>query len=129
MNHKIIHTKNAPEPIGPYSQAVVSGNMIYTSGQIAIDPGSGELIAGGIEEQANRVLENLKAVLIAAGGSLTSVVKTTIYLKNIGDFLRVNDIYAGYFGNSMPARSTVEVSCLPKNALIEIDCVASIEQG
>ncbi len=126
MIRKIIHTKSAPEPIGPYSQAVVSGNTVYTSGQIAIDPETGELVTGDVAVQAVRVLENLKAVLSAAGASLDTVIKTTIYLKNMGDFPRVNEIYAGYFGASMPARSTVEVSRLPKDVLIEIDCIGLI---
>ena len=126
MNRKIIHTKAAPEPIGPYSQAVVSGNFIFTSGQIAIDPETGALVTGDVAIQANRVLKNLKAVMEAAGGSLDSVVKTTIYLQNMGDFPKVNEIYADYFGQSMPARSTVEVSCLPKNVLIEIDCIGLV---
>jgi 2-iminobutanoate/2-iminopropanoate deaminase len=126
MIRKIIHTRSAPEPIGPYSQAVVCGNMVYTSGQIAIDPETGELITGDVDAQAMRVLENLKAVLGAAGSSLDSVIRTTIYLKNMGDFPRVNEIYAGYFGKSMPARSTVEVSRLPKDVLIEIDCIGVI---
>jgi len=126
MNRKIIHTKAAPEPIGPYSQAVVSGNFIFTSGQIAIDPETGALVTGDVAIQANRVLKNLKAVMEAAGGSLDSVIKTTIYLQNMGDFPKVNEIYADYFGQSMPARSTVEVSCLPKNVLIEIDCIGLV---
>jgi len=128
MQRKIVNTKKAPAPIGPYSQAILSGNFIFTSGQIAIDPASGEIITGDIESQTVRVLENLKAVLRDAGGSIDSVLKTTIYLKNMDDFQRVNEIYARYFGHSMPARSTVEVSRLPKNVLIEIDCIATVDQ-
>ncbi len=129
MYRKIINTKEAPAPIGPYSQAILSGNFIFTSGQIAIDPASGEIITGDIASQTIQVLENLKAVLLNAGGSVNSVLKTTIYLKNMDDFQRVNEIYARYFGHSMPARSTVEVSRLPKNVLIEIDCIATVDVG
>ena len=129
MHRKIINTKKAPAPIGPYSQAILSGNFIFTSGQIAIDPASGEIITGDIESQTLQVLENLKAVLLSAGGSVNSVLKTTIYLKNMDDFQRVNEIYARYFGHSMPARSTVEVSRLPRTVLIEIDCIATVDAG
>ncbi len=121
---KIIKTDGAPAPIGPYSQAMESNGLIFTSGQIAIDPATNQLIEGGVEAQAERVFENLKAVLQAAGSDLEHVVKTTIYLKNMDDFVRVNEIYARYFGKALPARSTVEVSRLPKDVLIEVDCIA-----
>ncbi len=121
---KIIRTKQAPEPIGPYSQAVESNGLIFTSGQIAIDPTSNTLIEGDVVEQARQVFENLKAVLEAAGSDLEHVVKTTIYLKDMNDFVRVNEIYATYFGKAAPARSTVQVARLPKDVAIEVDCIA-----
>ncbi len=126
MERKIITTDRAPQPIGPYSQAIVAGSFIFTSGQIAIDPESGQLIDGGVEEQTVRVLENLKAVLEAAGSSMDQVVKTTIFLQNMADFSKVNEIYARYFGKALPARSTVEVGRLPKDVSIEIDCIATV---
>jgi len=126
MLKKIIETDKAPKPIGPYSQAVHFGDLLFTSGQIAINPETGELLNGNIEEQTNLVLENLKAVLSEAGSSLDKVIKTTIFLKDMNDFSKVNEIYSKYFGASKPARSTVEVSCLPKNVLVEIDCVAAV---
>lgn len=121
---KIIHSKRAPEPIGPYSQAIQLDNLIFASGQVAIDPETGNLINGDVKIQTKRVLENLRAVLEEAGASLDTVVKTTIYLKQMDDFAVVNEIYAGYFNRSLPARSTVEVARLPKDVLIEIDCIA-----
>ncbi len=121
---KIIHSKRAPEPIGPYSQAIQLDNLIFTSGQVAIDPETGNLINGDVKIQTKRVLENLRAVLEEAGASLDTVVKTTIYLKQMDDFAVVNEIYAGYFNRSLPARSTIEVARLPKDVLIEIDCIA-----
>lgn len=126
MLKKIIETSEAPKPIGPYSQAIKFGDLILTSGQIAIDPKTGELLNESIEKQTILVINNLKAVLNAAGSSLDKVIKTTIFLKDMNDFVKVNEIYAAYFNESKPARSTVEVSCLPKNVLIEIDCIAAI---
>ena len=123
MAVKFIKSQNAPEPIGPYSQAIEVNGFIFTSGQIALTP-DGKLIEGNIEAQARQVFENLKEVLTAAGSDLDHVVKTTIYLKNMSDFANVNDVYAGYFGKSLPARSTVEVSRLPKDVLVEVDCIA-----
>jgi 2-iminobutanoate/2-iminopropanoate deaminase len=120
-----IKTKNAPEAIGPYSQAVVHNNLVYCSGQIAIDPVTQDFIGGPIEVQAVRVLENLKAILEGAGSCLDNALKVTIYLKNMQDFAEVNKIYGEYFIQK-PARSTVEINALPKNALIEIDCIAAI---
>lgn len=123
---KEIITGNAPKAIGPYSQGVrTSGGFIFASGQIPLDPQTGELVAGGIAEQTERVLENLKAVLEADECSLEDVVKTTVYLKDIEDFAAMNTVYAKYFTNCPPARVCVEVARLPKDALIEIDCVAS----
>lgn len=120
---KTISTKNAPDAIGPYSQAINIGNIIYTSGQIPIDPKKGIIVSGGIEEQTEQVIKNLSAVLDAAGSSLTNVVKTTCFLKNINDFTAFNNIYARYFTNN-PARSCVEVAALPKDALVEIEVIA-----
>ncbi len=124
MRH-IINTANAPAPIGPYNQAIKSGHLIYTSGQIPIDPETGDLVAGGIREQTIQVFENLKAVLEAAGCSLADVIKTTVYLANMGDFPEFNVVYAEYFGEkNAPARSTVQVAALPKGSLVEIELVA-----
>ena len=122
-----VSTEKAPAAIGPYSQAVHSGEMIYTSGQIALDPAIGQLVEGGIREQTIRVLENLKAVLAAAGSDLQHVVKTTVFLKNMSDFAAMNEIYASYLapdGAVAPARSTVEVARLPKDSLVEIEVIA-----
>jgi 2-iminobutanoate/2-iminopropanoate deaminase len=126
---KAVSTKNAPAAIGPYSQAVRVGDFLYSSGQVALDPVSGVLVEGGIEAQTTRVLENLKAVLEAAGIDLIHVVKTTVFLKNMGDFAAMNTIYAKYFapeGVVAPARSTVEVARLPKDALVEIEVIAKV---
>jgi 2-iminobutanoate/2-iminopropanoate deaminase len=122
-----VSTKQAPAAIGPYSQAVVSGDLIFTSGQVAIDPASGQIVAGGIREQTTRVLENLKAVLAAAGSDLGKVVKTVVFLKNMRDFSEMNEVYAAYLapaGVVPPGRSTVEVARLPKDALVEIEAIA-----
>jgi 2-iminobutanoate/2-iminopropanoate deaminase len=127
QNKTAISTKDAPAAIGPYSQAVRVGDLIFTSGQIPIDPATGNLVAGGIAEQTTRVLENLKAVLAAAGIDFTRVVKTTVFLKDMKDFAAMNEIYARYFapeGVVAPARSTVQVAALPKDALVEIECIA-----
>jgi 2-iminobutanoate/2-iminopropanoate deaminase len=118
-----IQTNNAPAAIGPYSQAVEINGMIYTSGQIALKP-DGSFINGSVKEQAVQVLENLKQVLLASGSEPNKVVKSTIFLANMDDFAVINEIYANFFGNHKPARSTVAVKTLPKNALIEIDVVA-----
>jgi 2-iminobutanoate/2-iminopropanoate deaminase len=126
MTRKIIHSDSAPEPIGPYSQAVQFENLIFTSGQIAINPVNNELIAGDVEDQTRQVLENLRAVLEAANASLDTVIKTTIFLKNMDDFVKVNNVYDSFFGSSVPARSTVEVARLPKDVMVEIDCIAAI---
>jgi 2-iminobutanoate/2-iminopropanoate deaminase len=122
-----VQTSAAPAAIGPYSQAIRSGDMVFTSGQVAIDPATGNLVDGGIQEQTTRVLENLKAVLSAAGLGFAQVVKTTVFLKNMGDFVSMNEIYARHFapqGAVAPARSTVQVAALPKDALVEIECIA-----
>ena len=124
---KIINTERAPEPIGPYNQAVKSGHLLYTSGQIPIDPKTGEMVPGGIREQAIQVLENLKAVLEAAGSTVDDTIKTTVFLADMADFPELNTIYAEYFGeDNAPARSTVQVAALPKGALVEIEAIAKI---
>lgn len=120
----IITTDQAPKAIGPYSQAIKVGEMVFCSGQIPLDPNTGKIVGNGIEEQMRRALENLKTVLEAAGSSLEKVVKTTIYLKNMEDFAIVNKIYADYFTSEYPARSVVEVSRLPKDVLVEIEGIA-----
>jgi 2-iminobutanoate/2-iminopropanoate deaminase len=122
-----VSTTDAPTAIGPYSQAVRVSETLYTSGQVGLDPHTGNMVAGGIEEQTTRVLENLKAVLGAAGIDLVHVVKTTVFLKDMKDFAAMNAIYARYFappGTVPPARSTVQVAGLPKDALVEIECIA-----
>jgi len=118
-----IVTSKAPAAIGPYSQAIKAGDFIYCSGQVPLVPGTGELVAGGIKEQTTQSLENLRQVLHAAGVDFDSVVKTTIYLADLGDFAVVNEIYASYCGDVPPARATVQVAALPKEALVEIDAV------
>jgi 2-iminobutanoate/2-iminopropanoate deaminase len=126
-NKTAIATKDAPAAIGPYSQAVRVGDTLFTSGQVALDPATGNLVPGGIVEQTTRVLENLKAVLAAAGIDFVHVVKTTVFLKDMKDFAAMNEIYAHYFaphGVVPPARSTVQVAALPKDALVEIECIA-----
>ncbi len=122
-----ITTAVAPRAIGPYSQAVRAGQWLFLSGQIGLDPSTGELVAGGVEEQTRRVLENLGAVLSAAGVSFEHVVRTTIYLTDLTDFSRVNDIYAQFFAAPYPARATVGVATLPRGACVEIDAIARLE--
>ncbi|MDP3465459.1 MAG: RidA family protein [Sulfuricurvum sp.] len=122
---KIVQTPNAPAAIGPYSQAMIANGMVFTSGQIALTP-AGEMLTGDVREQCAQVLANLQAVLEAAGSSLDKVVKTTIFLDNMDDFTAVNELYAQAFGMHKPARSTVAVKTLPKNALVEIDAVAMV---
>jgi 2-iminobutanoate/2-iminopropanoate deaminase len=121
---KIIQTTDAPKAIGPYSQAVEANGFVFVSGQIPLDPKTGNLVRGDIREQTKQVMENGKAVLAAAGCGMDRVVKATIYLKNISDFAAVNEVYGSYFTADPPARATVEVSRLPKDAAIEIDLVA-----
>lgn len=122
---KDIHTEKAPQAIGPYTQAKICGNMLFTSGQIPIDPATGNLVEGGIEEQTKRVCENLKAVLEAAGTSLDKVVKTNCFLKDIGDFAAFNAVYAEYF-TGKPARSCVGGLQIPKGALVEVELIAEL---
>jgi len=124
---QIINTQNAPAPIGPYNQAVKSGHLLYTSGQLPVNPETGKMVEGGIREQAIQVLENLKAVLESAGSSLDQVLKTTVFLADMKDFPEFNIIYAEYFdAESAPARSTVQVAALPLGARIEIELTAKI---
>ncbi len=123
---KFIHTPEAPAAIGPYSQAVVAGEWVFASGQIPIDPASGELIDGGIAEQTDRVMKNLAAVLREAGLSLSQVVKTTVYLADMETFGEMNEVYAEHFGDHRPARATVQAGALPKNVGVEIDVIARI---
>lgn len=122
---KVISTTNAPKAIGPYSQAIEAGGFIFVSGQIPLIPATGEIVEGSVEVQTARVLENLKAILDAAGASLENVVKTTVYITNMDDFAKVNGIYGQYFQENPPARVCVEVSKLPKGALVEIDVIAA----
>lgn len=123
----IIKTDKAPLPIGPYNQAVaVQGQLLFTAGQIALDAKTGQMVGSTIQEQTKQVCENLKAILIASHSDLNHVVKTTVFLKNFNDFSAMNEIYGSYFGSAAPARSTVEVARLPKDALVEIEVVALI---
>ena len=124
MDKKVVSTEKAPKAIGPYEQAIKVGEFIYASGQISLDPKTGNVVEGGIAAQTRQVMENLKAVLEAAGSSFDRVVKTTVFLKNIGDFAAMNEVYAEYLGKAKPARSTVAVADLPRGALVEIDLIA-----
>jgi 2-iminobutanoate/2-iminopropanoate deaminase len=121
---EIISTKDAPKAIGPYSQAVKANGLVFVSGQIAIDPSTQQVIAGDLAAQTDRVLRNLSEILEAAGSGLGKVVRTTVFLKNMGEFAAMNEVYAKYFSSAPPARSTVEVSRLPKDVLVEIDVIA-----
>jgi 2-iminobutanoate/2-iminopropanoate deaminase len=124
MQREIIATSKAPRAIGPYAQAVRVGNFIFLSGQIPLDPDSGQVVTGDIKVQTIRVLQNLKAVLEAAGSSLDKVVKTTVFLKDMNNFAAMNEVYAEYFSYSLPARATIEVARLPKDVAVEIEAVA-----
>lgn len=121
-----VKTDNAPAAIGPYSQAVISGGFLFSAGQIALDPASGQIVDGGITAQTERVMANLSAVLSAANLGWSDVVKTTVYLHDMADFPKVNEIYGNLLGEARPARSTVQVSALPRGALVEIDVVAAV---
>ena len=129
MPREVISTAKAPAAIGPYSQAVKVGNMVFVSGQIPLDPETGQLVAGGIEEQTRRVLLNLQAILEAAGLGLNEVVRTTVFLADLADFPKMNQVYAEFFGNVPPARTTVQAAALPRGALIEMDAIAVAEGG
>ena len=124
MERKIVSTPDAPQAIGPYSQAVKANGFVFVSGQIAIDPATGQVIAGDVAVQTERVCKNLAAILTAAATSLDRAVKTTVYLKDMGDFTRMNDVYAKFFTGAPPARATVAAAGLPRNVLVEIDVVA-----
>lgn len=126
MNREVVKTDAAPKAIGPYEQGIRSGGLVFTSGQIALDSKTGELVEGGIAQQTEQVLKNLKSILEAAGSSLDQVVKATVFLKNMGDFQAMNEVYGRYLGRAKPARSTVAVAELPKNALVEIDLLALV---
>ncbi|HVZ15738.1 MAG TPA: RidA family protein [Terriglobales bacterium] len=122
----VVATKEAPQAIGPYSQAIKTGGFVFSSGQIAIDPATGNVINGDVAAQTDRVMKNLAAVLAAAGSSLSKVVKTTVFLKSMGDFATMNEVYGRHFGSNRPARSTVEVARLPKDVLVEIEVIAEV---
>src|SRR4051794_26545156 len=124
---QIIATEKAPKAIGPYSQAVVWNGLVFLSGQIPLDPKTGQLIEGDVVAQTERVLENIRAVLEASGSSFDRVLKTTVFLKNMGEFPRMNEVYARYFGENPPARSTVEAARLPRDVQVEIDCIAAAD--
>ncbi len=127
MERTQIRTTEAPAAIGPYSQAIRCGQFVYASGQIALDPASGELVGADVQAQTQRVLQNVQAVLASAGTSLANVVKTTVFLTSMSDFQAMNAVYATYFSGVAPARSTVAVAELPRNALVEIECIALVE--
>jgi 2-iminobutanoate/2-iminopropanoate deaminase len=124
---KAVKTEDAPAAIGPYSQGIAAGGFLFVSGQVPLDPSRGEMVSGEIEEQVERVLKNLKAILESGGAELRSVVKTTVYLSDLADFARMNEVYSRYFGADPPARSTVEVSRLPRGARVEIDAIALLD--
>jgi 2-iminobutanoate/2-iminopropanoate deaminase len=123
MSTKTLHTDNAPKAIGPYSQGIIANGMLFTAGQIAIDPATNQVIAGDVAKQTERVMANLAAVLDAAGAAWTDVVKTTVYLQDMSDFPIVNEVYGRVLGDARPARSTVQVSALPRGVLVEIDAI------
>jgi 2-iminobutanoate/2-iminopropanoate deaminase len=122
----IVTTDRGPKPIGPYSQGVKANGMLYLSGQVALDPKTNEMLIGGIRQQTERVLENIKGILEAAGSNLHHVIKTTVFLKDMNDFPQMNEVYGRYFPAAPPARSTVQVARLPKDALVEIEVIAAI---
>ena len=124
MQRERVATSAAPAAIGPYSQAITSGDFVFASGQVALDPATGQLIDGDVRAQTQRALENLAAVLDAAGSSLAQVVKTTVFLTTMSNFAAMNEVYAGYFTGDPPARSTVAVAELPRNALVEVEAIA-----
>lgn len=126
MEREIIITENAPKAIGPYSQAVRIGNIVFCSGQIPINPLTGEFVSGGVAEQTEQVLKNLSAVLEAAGSSLQKVLKTTVFLADMNDFATMNEVYEKFFGENKPARSTVQAARLPRDAKVEIECIAFV---
>jgi len=126
MPFDVVSTPGAPKAIGPYSQAIVSQGFLFTAGQVALDPSTGQLVPGGIAEQTSRALENLRAVLRAAGSDISQVVKTTVFLVDMADFTAMNEVYGRVFGDHRPARSTVAVAALPRGALVEIEVIATV---
>ena len=126
MPTKTLHTDNAPSAIGPYSQGIVANGFLFTAGQIAIDPATNQVIAGDVAKQTERVMANLTAILDAAGAKWSDVVKTTVYLHDMSDFPVVNEVYGGALGDARPARSTVQVSALPRGVLVEVDAVVAL---
>ena len=124
LSSQVIQTDQAPKAIGPYSQAQRVGDFIFTAGQVGLDPQSGQIVEGGIQGQTRQVMNNLSAVLEAAGSSLANVVKTTVFLQDLGEFALMNTVYAEFFPETRPARSTVQVAALPRGALVEIECIA-----
>jgi 2-iminobutanoate/2-iminopropanoate deaminase len=126
MKLDVVATGGAPKAIGPYSQGIAVGGFLFTAGQVALDPSTGELVVGGIADQTTRALENLRAVLSAAGSSLSQVVKTTVFLVDMADFAPMNEVYGRFFGDHRPARSTVAVAGLPRGALVEIEVIATV---
>ena len=126
MSVKTVHTAKAPAAIGPYSQGIIANGFLFTAGQIPIDPATGETIDGDIVAQTERVMKNLEAILAEAGASWKDVVKTTVYMQDLSDFPRMNDVYGRAFGEARPARSTVQVSALPRAVMVEIDLVAAL---
>lgn len=125
MTRKVVSTDGAPKAIGPYSQGIDTGSLVFVSGQIPIDPATGQFVAGGIAEQTERVLKNVEAILSASGLSMSNVVRTTVYLIDLGEFAAMNEVYARYFPRDHPARATVQVAALPKGARVEIDVIAA----
>jgi 2-iminobutanoate/2-iminopropanoate deaminase len=121
-----VNTERGPKPIGPYSQAIKANGFVYLSGQVALDPKTGEMVGSDIRQQTERVFENIKGILEASGANLHHVVKTTVFLKDMNDFSAMNEVYARYFTSAPPARSTVQVSRLPKDALVEIEVIAAV---
>src|SRR5918911_84293 len=124
---EIVQTESAPQAIGPYSQAVIAGGFVFASGQIPLDPQTGEFVAGGVREQTEQVMRNLAAVLAAAGSSFAQVVKTTVYLADMNDFAAMNEVYGRYFQTAPPARATVQAARLPRDARVEIDLIALVK--
>jgi 2-iminobutanoate/2-iminopropanoate deaminase len=124
MSKQVIFSENAPRAVGPYSHAIVANGMVFTAGQVGIDPAAGQMVAGGIREQTEQALKNVRAILKAAGTSLENVVKTTVFLQDMNDFAEMNSVYGTFFSENPPARSTVQVARLPLGALVEIEAVA-----
>ena len=127
MTKKVVYTQNAPEAVGPYSQAIRVDGFLFCSGQVALDPGSGELVGSSVADQTRRAMDNLREVLKAGGATFENVVKVTAFLMDMNDFAEFNEVYAEYFASSPPARATVQVAGLPKGARVEVECIARLE--